>query len=109
MEDERGRTKEKSRTPKPETKRRVNLPIRAEICYPNLNKASQLLKFTNRNLLFYLPNLDDDTPEPILEDDLQTDEQLRRKSTQHAAPLPHARFYPSQETTCKLQRCLSIL
>ena len=100
MEDEKGKTK------------RVELRNlkQKEESIAHLNNASQLFKFTNKNPLFYLPNLDDDIPEPILEDDLQTNEQLRRKSTQLPAPMSHARrFYPPQETTCKLQRCLSNL
>ena len=36
-----------------------------------------MFTFTNCNLLFYIPNLDDDTLDPILEDYLHFDEQLR--------------------------------
>ena len=52
----------------------VKLSIRAELCYSNLNNVSHLFKFTICNLLFYMPNLDDDTPDPILEDYLQFNE-----------------------------------
>ena len=60
-----------------ENSKKVKLRIRAEICYSNLNNVSLFLKFTNCNLLFYMPNLDDDTLDPILEDYLHFDEQLR--------------------------------
>ena len=56
------------------------MPISAEICYSNLNNVSLLFKFINWDLLFYPPNLDDDTPEPVFEDDLQTDEKLRKST-----------------------------
>ena len=40
-------------------------------------QSKQCFTFTNCNLLFYIPNLDDDTLDPILEDYLHFDEQLR--------------------------------
>ena len=88
--DQNGRWKWASRTLK-----KVKLPIRAETCYSNLNNVSPFFKFTNCNLLFYMPNLDNDTPDPITEDYLQFDEQLRiYPPKQLHSPSPHARrFY----------------
>ena len=55
-----------------------------------------------------MPNLDDDNPDPILEDYLQIDEQLRIYPNNFTLPrLMRESFNSPDRTTCKLQRFFS--